>query len=821
MKYLISEIANILKVVVNHTDLNDTTINAVSIDTRQITSAPNTLFFALPGAMSDGHVYIGKAYDQGVRNFVISDSNFTPRIKDANYLLVDDVLQALQKLATHHRASFPNLKKIGITGSNGKTIVKEWLYQMLHDRFVIVKSPKSYNSQIGMALSLLTIEDYHEIGIFEAGISQRGEMNNHLEMLQPDIGLITNIGHAHSDSFASDEEKTKEKLILFHSTDTIVYRQDFDLINDSIQNQFSAKYQSSWSVEGKGDINVVENKIVDQYRNISFRYRDQEYALNFHMIDLASFENIMHCITLMLHLGIPTDELQSRINRVSGLKMRLEMQEGIENSIVINDAYSADLDSFDRGVEFLKQHSPSRARMAIVTAFDQSGMRESDVFRSIVNSCELSDVSKLIYISDSEFEPKTDSVNVTFYKSKTALLDDLQNLEIRNKGILIKGARKYKLEDVSRRLIQKSHSAELSIDLNTIEHNLRIYKSYLKKGTGIIAVVKASAYGSGSEEVARLLESNNVDYLAVAFADEGISLRLAGIKIPIMVLNPDMNSLSEIYKYRLEPEIYSLDQMNRVLNYSKQTNKNIPIHIKIDTGMHRLGFQKGDLTELVSLLMDNVNIKVKTIFSHLASSEDRADDSYSQKQFTDFETYYSIVTEGLDYSPKKHILNTGGITRFEDYQYDYVRLGIGLYGIDQNQEVKNQLMKAHKFSASLIQIKSLNKGDSVGYNRKTILDQDTKIGIVNIGYADGLIRNLGNRNYSFIINGKKALILGNVCMDLTIVDLSLVPDPIVGDEVILFDNDHQIEDMAKSAGTIAYEILSTVSGRVKRKFVRE
>ncbi len=820
MNYQISEIADILNVTIGKQSA-DHTIKAVSVDTRQISSASATLFFALPGTMSDGHKYVKNAFDSGVRNFVISKHEFVIDAEEANFLMVDNVLVALQKLATHHRTLFPNLTRIGITGSNGKTIVKEWLYQMLHDRFVIVKSPKSYNSQIGMALSLLTIEDYHEIGIFEAGISQKEEMKNHLKMLQPDIGIITNIGHAHSDGFDSDEEKTKEKLILFDSTDTIVYRQDFDLINDWVREEFAEKSLYRWSIDDTGEVNVTDHKIADQYRSITIQYKDQEYTIRFHMIDLASFENMMHCITLMLHLGVPPDELQSRINRVSGLKMRLEMQSGIHNSIIINDAYSADLDSFDRGVEFLKQHSPRRNKMAIVSAFDQSGMNEYDVFGAIVRSCEMFDVSELFYISDNEFEFDTKSVNVTFYKSKAAFLDDLQNLEIRNKGILIKGARKYKLEDVSRRLLQKSHSAVLSIDLNAIEHNLRIYKSYLKNDAGIIAVVKASAYGSGSEEVARLLENNNVDYLAVAFADEGVSLRLAGIKLPIMVLNPDMNSLAEIYKYRLEPEIYSLDQMKRLVDFSHKSDKELSIHIKLDTGMHRLGFQREDMIELASLIKNSVNIKVKTIFSHLASSEDSADDDYSQKQFKDFEAYYSIITDGLNYTPKRHILNTGGITRFPNQQYDYVRLGIGLYGIDQNQEVKGQLLKAHKFSASLIQIKQLKKGKSVGYNRKTVLDKDTKIGIVNIGYADGLIRNLGNRKYSFIINGKKAPILGNVCMDLTIVDLSLVPDPIVGDEVILFDNEHQIEDMATSAGTIAYEILSTVSGRVKRKFVRE
>ncbi|MFT4532715.1 MAG: alanine racemase [Saprospiraceae bacterium] len=820
MKYKISEIAIILEVD-SFNQMEESTIKAVSVDSRKISSARYTLFLALPGAMSDGHNYIEDAYNLGVRNFLIADKSFNDKYADANYLVVEDTLSSLQKLATHHRASFPNLKKIAITGSNGKTIVKEWLYQMLHDKFVIVKSPKSYNSQIGMALSLLAIEDYHEIGIFEAGISQKGEMVNHLCMLKPDIGLITNIGHAHSEGFDSNLEKTAEKMVLFDSAKTIIYRTNYSEISEVCNENYKEKKILTWCTKGEADLVVYDNSISAQNRKICFDYKNKRHFLVFHLIDLPSFENIMHCITLMLHLGMQPGELQERINRVSGLKLRLEMQAGIQNTLIVNDAYSADLDSFSMGAEFLRQHAPERIKLAIISAFDQSGMDEKEVLEQIIKTARIWNLSELIYISENEFDTDFQNIKVSFYKSKEALLADLSNIPIKNRGILIKGARKYKLEDISRLLIEKSHSAELSIGLNAIEQNLRVYKSYLKSETGIIAVVKASAYGSGSEEVARLLERNGVDYLAVAFADEGIALRLAGINTAIMVLNPDITSLKEMFRYNLEPEIYSLDQLKRVIDFSNQTKDILPIHIKLDTGMHRLGFQEGELNEVAELVSRNKNIAVKTVFSHLASSENADDDSYTQQQFDLFDANFDLITQSLREKPAKHILNSGGISRFPDRQYDFVRLGIGLYGIDNNPEIGELLTKAHKLSASLIQIKALKAGQSVGYNRKTILKKDTKIGIVNIGYADGVIRNIGNRNYSFLINGAEAPILGNVCMDLTIVDLTDVLDPIIGDDVIIFDEKHSIEVLSKAAGTIPYEILSRISSRVQRKFLRE
>jgi alanine racemase len=488
---------------------------------------------------------------------------------------------------------------------------------------------------------------------------------------------------------------------------------------------------------------------------------------------------------------------------------------------LINDAYSADLDALQMALEFVEQQAGNRDKMAILGAFDQSGKEEHFVFRKIVEHLTNFGFKELIYISKQKFDVGKESIQVQFYTSKAELLDHIQKINIRQKVVLIKGARHFGLEGLSAELSERGHSATLQINLNALEQNLRVYKKYLKDHVGIIAVVKASAYGTGSSEVGQLMQRNGVHYLAVAFADEGIILRQAGISSDIMVFNPDLTSMPDIIRYRLEPEVYDFGQLEEIIRYSNQNEVYVNIHLKLDTGMHRLGFLKDDVLHLRSLLAGAQYVKVKTIFSHLASSEDEADDAYSERQFGLFDEMYTKLTSSLKYEPKRHILNSGGISRFPNRQYDYVRLGIGMYGIDNNPEIQPHLRKVHRLNASLIQVKKMKKGDSIGYNRKTILDEDKTIGIVNIGYADGVMRNLGNGHYAFQILGREATILGNVCMDLTIVDLSNVPEAEVGDNVVVFDDNKPIEQFASAAGTIPYEILSRISDRVKRKFVRE
>lgn len=820
MNYTAIEIGNILGISYL-SSFKELVIKEVSIDTRTLVSPSNTLFFALPGEMNDGHNFIESAHSKGVRNFVVKNLEHEGQFPDSNFFLVIDVLEALQALAAYHQHSFNKLRKIAITGSNGKTIIKEWLYQMLFDVFNIVKSPKSYNSQIGMALSLLGIEKEHDLGIFEAGISKKGEMVKHLSMLEPDIGLITNIGSAHDEGFASREEKLKEKLLLFKHVETIIYCKDNDSIDQNINTLYPVKKHFTWGVESNADVQVFENKIIGSSRILVIIYQGESIEVKLRFSDKASFENCMHCITVMCLLEIPLPEIMLRVNRISGLHMRMEMTTGMHQSIIVNDAYSADLDALQIALEFVNQQAGDREKLAILSEFEQSGKEEKHVFEKIVEQLVGNGFSELVYISNSTFEFADDRIKVKFYRTKEAFLENIHAININQKVILIKGARQYELEDISDRLSDKGHSATLQINLNALEQNLRVYKNHLHQNTGIIAVVKASAYGTGSSEIARILERNQVEYLAVAFADEGIALRQAGIETKIMVFNPDLSSLPDIIRFELEPEVYDLAQLNQIVDYTNQNDISINIHLKLDTGMHRLGFLENDINKLCTILLQAKNVNVNTIFSHLASSEDETDDEYSKMQFDSFDRMYHQITTVLLQYPKRHILNSGGISRFPNQQYDFVRLGIGMYGIDKNPEIQSSLRKVHGLYASLIQVKKMKSGDSIGYNRTTILSSDKTVGIVNIGYADGLMRNLGNGKFSFNINGVDAEILGNVCMDLTIVDLSNIPEAKVGDPIVIFDDSHSIESLANAASTIPYEILSRISSRVKRKFVRE
>ncbi|MDF1695659.1 MAG: bifunctional UDP-N-acetylmuramoyl-tripeptide:D-alanyl-D-alanine ligase/alanine racemase [Saprospiraceae bacterium] len=820
MNYTEKEIYQIIGCT-DQKDLKPAEIEVVSIDSRVLILPRKSLFFALSGNMHDGHEYIDDAYQKGVRNFVVNHRPDRNTFTNANFFVVENPLRALQKLATYHQKSFPQLRKIAITGSNGKTIIKEWLYQMLFDQYNVVKSPKSYNSQIGVALSICGIKEEHQLGIFEVGISTKNEMKYHLKMLDPDIGLFTNIGSAHDEGFASRKEKLEEKMLLFANVKTLIYRKDHTSIKVYAERQFKEKNHFTWSDKVGADVMVVKNLLEVGSRLITIQFEKKEITLRLHYTDNASYENCMHCVATMCFLGMSLETIQERINRISGLHMRMEMTTGVQQSILINDAYSADLDALKLAIEFVNTQAGNRKKAAILSAFDQSGKDEEEVFQQIVAQLTKHNYSDLIYISDKKFYIPNPALTIQFFQSKERLLDNIHLVDIYQKAVLIKGARRFGLEHVSDRLSEKVHSTILQINLNAIENNLRVYKNVVQKTTKIIAVIKASAYGSGSAEVARLLARNGVEHLAVAFIDEGIALRKAGITGNIIVFNPDLSSLPDIIRYRLEPEVFEENQLLNIIRYSNHNQVDIGIHLKIDSGMHRLGFMEQDVEELQNMLKLGERVNVRTIFSHLASSEDENDDAYTKRQFLLFEKMYEKICTALEYRPRRHILNSGGITRFPEKQYDYVRLGIGMYGIDQNMEVQPLLQKVHRMYASLIQIKQIKAGESIGYNRKTILNSDSKIGIVNIGYADGLMRNVGNRRYSFKIQNKTVPILGNVCMDLTIVDLSQVSEPNIGDVVTIFDNDHSIEELARVAGTIPYEILSRISSRVNRKFVRE
>lgn len=820
MDYSIGDIADIIKGE-RYIRRPDDRVDIVAIDSRKISRPHRTVFFALRGTMTDGHDFVERAYQMGVRQFVVDQHIAEDTIPEANQIVVSDTMLALRILATYHRSNYADLRAIGITGSNGKTVVKEWLYQMLHDRFHIAKSPKSYNSQLGMTLSILGIAKDHNLGIFEAGISLPGEMQKHHDMLQPQIGLITNIGAAHDEGFSGREQKLREKMLLFGSADTIIYCQDHEEIDSVFLDMYgSSRGRFTWGHATGADLQIQRSTAADGKRSIALNYRNEQINIVLHLTDAASYQNIMHCLAVLAYLQVPIGEWQERISRVSGLPMRLEMTEGVEGSILINDAYTADLESLKMAIDFVKEQLPDRRKIAIMTSFDQVGKHINDVATDIALALNAAGYSQLFFVGNRPSDLVEMDMQISYFDDKASLLSSIAAEDIRDAVVLIKGARKYRLEDITRRLSARAHSATLHIDLNAIEHNLRVYKAQLKNGAGIIAVIKASAYGSGSAEVARLLQNSGVDYLAVAFGDEGIALRKSGVTAPIMVLNPDIRSLSSIVRYDLQPEIYTMSQLEDITAYCNRSAQAISIHLKLDSGMHRLGFLSDEIGQVSRLINNSKWLSVETVFSHLASSEVSDDDGYTKLQCERFEGMADRLSEGLGYSPKRHILNSAGISRFPEMHMDYVRLGIGLYGVDTTGQFGLELIRAHRLTANLIQVKDLKAGDSIGYNRKTILEKDTQIGIVNIGYADGLMRSVSNRSYALMIDGCLAPILGNVCMDLTIIDLSEVDDAQVGDEVVIFDHDHPLEALAQAAGSIPYEVLSRISSRVQRMFVR-
>jgi len=819
MLYSTTDIADIVSGSVLHTAIG-IEVMSVSVDTRQIITPKNTLFVALPGTMHDGHQYIQKAYDIGVRAFLIKHAVDASQYKEADFIQVGDTLEALQNLAIHHRSRFPNLETLAITGSNGKTIVKEWLYQMLQDRYTIVKSPKSYNSQIGVALSVLNIDASHNLAIFEAGISKLGEMKRHYQMIRPSLGLITNVLQAHDEGFPNRPAKVKEKLSLFSNTATVIRLADHENIASTLAEYYPHIQSYQVGHDAINDLTVLKHEIGPNATLLTMVYHGVELKIKLRWTDQASIDNMLLCIATLSYLKVPAAEIQSLADRVSGLEMRLEISDGIHGSLVINDAYSADLDALQIAFEFTDRHAVRRARIAILSRFEQSGLPDQEVMDRILAMAERWSFDEIIYISDSPIILNTEKINLRQFASKEAFYQSLDTIAIKGKAILIKGARRYRFEDISRRLAANAHTATLSINLNHLEDNIRIYKQLLKPSTNIIAVVKASAYGSGSAEIAHLLQSNGIQYLAVAFVDEGVALRQAGIHIPIMVLNPDRQSTHDLFLYDLEPEVYSIPQLVDLIEDTSNAEKQLSIHIKMDTGMHRLGFLPDDIAELVAIINRSSYITVDSVFSHLASSEDPTEDGYTKGQFALFEKMTLALSNGIGYRPKKHILNSGGISRFPDQQYDLVRLGIGMYGIDNNPAISVSLQKVHRLSAHIIQLKELPAGQSVGYNRRTILDRTSIIAVVNIGYADGLPRSLGNGRYAVLIGDQRCTILGNVCMDLIMVDVTDITTVEIGDEVTIFGASLPIEDLAEAAETIPYEILSRISNRIQRRFIK-
>ena len=798
---------------------NDQILDHVSIDSRSLNNSEKTVFFALQGPNHNGHDYIDSMINYRVHYFVI-DKTYYFDYPDAIFFKVDNVLQTLQNFAASYRKLF-NIPIIGITGSNGKTIVKEWLYYLLSPDYLVAKNPKSYNSQVGVPLSVLGIQPHHEIGIFEAGISTYNEMANLQKIIHPTIGVFTNIGSAHDVGFNNMLDKIKEKLLLFSHTDVLILQK-----NKSIEALIpTTKNTFCWSFKDQSaDVHILKRKL-KQKTILNITYGTKCFQVNIPFTDEGSIQNAINCLMVMLYLAYDTETIQERFGDLYPIEMRLIVKEGIHQTSIIDDSYSSDISSLKIALDFMESQKKYTTKTVILSDILQSGVDEKELYKTIANLLLKNKISRVIAIGEQISEYKRLFSNCITFKNVTEFLDQFQELTFFQEMILIKGAREYKLEQIVAVLEQKTHETVLEINLNAISNNLQYYKSKLLPTTKIMVMVKAFSYGNGGYEIAKLLEHHHVDYLGVAFADEGIALKEKGIQIPVMVLNPEMSSFESIIQYQLEPEIYNFNGFHKLLKILKEKNINhFPIHIKIDTGMHRLGFEAQDIPQLILELNQTKRFYVKSVLSHLAAADDMQHREFTLNQITTFETLSMQLIEGISKHQKnipfRHLLNTSGIDNYPEAQYDMVRLGIGLYGISNQHKPNQYLERIGTLKSVISQIKNIPKGDSVGYGRKFIAKTDLKIATIPIGYADGISRLWGNEVGYVMIRQQKATIVGSICMDMLMVDVTDITCQ-EGNEVIVIGQQPSLNDIAKATQTIPYEVLTNISPRVKRIFYRE
>ena len=795
------------------------------IDSRHLMDPAQALFFALTSARNDGHKYVTELYDKGVRAFVVSrrpEADFPGAV----FIVVSDTLKALQSLAAYHRRQF-DIPVIGITGSNGKTIVKEWLYQMLSPDYSIVRSPKSYNSQVGVPLSVWQMSANYDLAIFEAGISEPDEMMALQDIIRPNIGVFTNIGQAHDENFINRAQKAGEKLNLFTKSEQLVYCMDYSEIQQVvIRSGMSSKVKLfTWSRKfDEADLFVKQVNKRGKTATIECVYQGNTMEFTIPFGDDASVENAVHCVAVGLLMGLQPATLAERLKTLASIAMRLEIKAGVNNCTIINDYYNSDVNSLAIALDVMKQQHQHRQRTVILSDILQSGRNEIDLYTEIGQLLKNKKVDMLVGIGEAiSRQANKFDMETYFYKNVPDFLAQFPFSKFNNQTILLKGARAFEFEQIGMELQEKAHETVLEINFNHLVNNLNHYRSKIKPETKLMVMVKAFGYGSGNLEVSNVLQFHNVDYLTVAFADEGVELRRAGINLPIMVMSPEVNSYDNIIKYHLEPEVFSfrnLDFIEKAIdNLALPEAHPLNVHIKLDTGMHRLGFSKEELPELIRRIQANPMLHVKSVFSHLATADNPAEDEFTLSQIHNFEEGSRMIVEAFPHVIR-HILNTAGISRFPQYQFDMVRLGIGLYGVPTCEADKGVLETVVSLKTTINQIKHIPAGDSIGYNRHGRAEHDMRIDIVPIGYADGLSRLLGNGNGTFYVHNKPVKIVGDICMDMCMLDLTEV-EATEGDTVVVFDAEHDINDIAKACQTIPYEIMTRVSQRVKRVYYQE
>lgn len=814
MNYTVHQIAEI-----THTKIigdENLVIKNIAFDSRIIYSTKNTAFIAINTQKNSGEKFIESAIDRGIT--VIISEHYLPQFENITWIIVNNSVEFLQNLARHHFEQ-SHLKSIGISGSNGKTILKEWLYQCLWNEFSTVKSPKSFNSQIGLPLSLLQINDSHQLGIFEVGISKPHEMEKLEKIFHPQIGLLTHIGTAHLANFNSEEELIDEKIKLFENSEVIIFNGDNSLVESKINKIYSSKKLISY---GFKETNQVYFKNVPKGENFIVKYFDEEICFPVHQRDEATLTNALALVTVLKELGIENHKIVEKINALKAVEMRLEAIEGVKNNIIINDSFNLHLDSLKTALQFLNEYNKPKKSLVLTDILD-------------VNSD-----SKALYeeVSDLVNEQKFDSVFLIgqeiskfseLFKAKTFTFINTQELieskhltDLENQLILLKGARKFEIERLKDILELKKHDTVLEINLNAILHNINYHKSLLNPTTKMMAMVKANSYGLGSYEISEFLQHHHIDYLGVAFVDEGVELRKKGITVPIIVMNPEQHSYETVVEYNLEPEIYSF----RVLDLFYQAvqksgyDKKYPIHIKLETGMHRLGFKDFELDELSENLTKK-NLKVQSIFSHLSSSDMPTEKEFTLHQLKTFEENSNHLIEKLGYTPIRHILNSSGIINYTHHQYDMVRIGIGMLGESQNSEIQKQLRSVVSFKTVISQISDVEEGESIGYSRRFKTEHTTKIATIPVGYADGIPRLIGNQVGKVGIHKTLAPIVGSICMDMMMINIDHIPNVKEGDTVTVFNAKPSLKEFAEYCNTITYEVLTSISPRVKRIYVKD
>lgn len=809
-------------------------IEELVIDTRKIVNAEIALFVALHTERRDGHSFIEDAYEKGIRNFLVHQQIDTKAFPSSNIILVKDTLVALQQIVAVYRKRF-NIPVIGITGSNGKTIVKEWLAQLLSKKYRLIKSPRSFNSQVGVPLSVANLSAEHELAIFEAGISQTDEMEKLEKIIQPTIGIFTNIGEAHSEGFLNNRQKVNEKLKLFRHVKQLIFCSDHPEVSEAVhffRQQLSPEEKEAmklftWSTKQEANLRV--NNIEQRHKttNIEATYQETNINITIPFTDPASIENAIHCWCAALMLGLSHDDIAEGMKNLHAVAMRLELRQGINNCTIINDTYNSDLTSLLIALDFLAQQKQHPVHTVIMSDMFQIGKSDAELYEDVAALILKRNVQRFIGVGPSLFKYKDffkdqKQLKSFFFKSTEDLLKKIHLINFNQEAILLKGARAFEFEKVDMLLEQKVHQTILSINLSSLTHNLNVFRTKLKPGVKTMAMVKAFSYGSGSYEIASLLQYSGVDYLSVAYTDEGVGLRKAGITMPIMVMSPDASSFDRMIAWKLEPEIFSTHSLQAFIEMANTLQaKDYPIHIKLDTGMHRLGFTNNEIEGLMQTVNATHSIKVASIFSHLAASEDPSLDYFTEEQAQRFDAMSAKVTDALSYKPLKHLCNSAAIARHPSLHYNMVRLGLGLYGIDGSGILQSKLKQISTLKTTIAQIKEIPAGETVGYGRKGSVDKPARIATISIGYADGYPRALGNGVGHVIIHGKPAKIVGVVCMDMCMTDITDIPDAKEGDEVIIFSPGLPLTQLAAWAGTISYEIMTGISQRVKRIYVNE